>query len=200
MVRDVSGEAVKHVRSPELLAQTDRRLVTTEIRLCPELSGYYKTIRTVTGCLPEIGGMASRIITLLNKIGSDPSLGFRPIYSNTDHSNSYRLVRVDPEEQYWYSVMEITACFVHDDLNGKGAKYKNTRYCIRLHVVPFADNLEDDLKRRDFTINAMALNNKGHIVDPYNGQKDIKDKTLRTVGNPDDRFKEDALRMLRAIR
>ena len=67
--------------------------------------------------------------------------------------------------------------------------------------VKFSDKLEDDLKRRDFTINAIAYNifdNK--IVDNFNGIKDIKDKVIRAVGNPDQRFKEDALRMLRAIR
>ena len=68
--------------------------------------------------------------------------------------------------------------------------------------VKFSDKLEDDLKRRDFTINAMALNLSGNsgITDIYGGLKDIKDSTIRTVGNPDDRFSEDALRMFRAIR
>jgi len=66
--------------------------------------------------------------------------------------------------------------------------------------VKFSDNLKDDLKRRDFTINALALDSKGHLVDPFNGLKDIKDKILKAVGNPEDRFKEDALRMLRAVR
>lgn len=77
------------------------------------------------------------------------------------------------------------------------AKYNDFRHPDE---VKFSSKLEDDLKRRDFTINALALNSKGHIVDLFNGLKDIKDKTLRTVGNPDERFKEDALRMLRAVR
>ena len=70
--------------------------------------------------------------------------------------------------------------------------------------VQFSDNIEDDLKRRDFTINAIAVNiSDGSIVetiDLYDGIKDIKDKILRTVGNPEDRFNEDALRLMRAIR
>lgn len=65
--------------------------------------------------------------------------------------------------------------------------------------VKFSDKLEDDLKRRDFTINAMAFRD-GNITDMFGGLKDIKDKILKTVENPDDRFKEDALRMLRAVR
>jgi len=66
--------------------------------------------------------------------------------------------------------------------------------------VKFSDNVEDDLKRRDFTVNSLALNSKGHLVDLFGGIKDIKDKTLKAVGSPDERFQEDALRMLRAVR
>lgn len=71
----------------------------------------------------------------------------------------------------------------------------------RPDAVAFGDNLEEDLARRDFTINAIALDeSKGHLVDPYKGQKDIEAKTLRTVGISEDRFEEDALRLMRAVR
>jgi tRNA nucleotidyltransferase (CCA-adding enzyme) len=67
--------------------------------------------------------------------------------------------------------------------------------------VEFGTSLLEDLARRDFTINAIAMDDsKGHIVDPYDGQKDIKDKMVRAVGAPRERFDEDALRMLRAVR
>jgi len=67
--------------------------------------------------------------------------------------------------------------------------------------VEFSDQIEDDLKRRDFTVNALAYkSSKGHLIDLYDGLKDIKDKVVRAVGNANDRFQEDALRMLRAIR
>lgn len=70
--------------------------------------------------------------------------------------------------------------------------------------VQFSDKIEDDLKRRDFTINAMAVSlSKGaikDIIDLYGGFQDIKDKTIRTVGKPEDRFNEDALRIMRALR
>jgi len=65
--------------------------------------------------------------------------------------------------------------------------------------VEFSTNVEDDCSRRDFTFNAMYFDGK-QIIDTYNGQKDIDDKIIRTVGNPDERFNEDALRMMRAIR
>ncbi len=77
------------------------------------------------------------------------------------------------------------------------AKYSDFRHPDE---VKFSDKLEDDLKRRDFTVNAMALNSAGILTDMFGGIKDIEAKTLRTVGEADERFNEDALRMLRAIR
>ena len=74
--------------------------------------------------------------------------------------------------------------------------------CRHPDSVKFELELDKDLERRDFTINALALNpNKSEeIIDLFGGQKDIKLKIIRAVGEPSDRFKEDALRMLRAIR
>lgn len=66
--------------------------------------------------------------------------------------------------------------------------------------VTFTNNLIEDLQRRDFTINAMAYNPKTGLIDPFNGLEDIKEETIRCVGSAKDRFGEDALRILRAIR
>lgn len=66
--------------------------------------------------------------------------------------------------------------------------------------VEFTSNLVEDLKRRDFTINAMAYNDHEGIVDKFHGLGDIKTKVIRCVGNAEERFDEDALRILRAIR
>lgn len=66
--------------------------------------------------------------------------------------------------------------------------------------VDFVTNLAEDLKRRDFTINAMALRSKQEIVDLFGGKADLAAKIVRAVGNPEERFREDALRMLRAVR
>lgn len=65
--------------------------------------------------------------------------------------------------------------------------------------VEFVDSIYKDLARRDFTINAMAYNSAG-LIDPYYGRQDLVDGVIRCVGNPDDRFNEDALRILRAMR
>ena len=66
--------------------------------------------------------------------------------------------------------------------------------------VKWGKTIEEDLARRDFTINAIALKITTNLVDPYKGQKDIENKIIRAVGNPKERFKEDALRLLRAVR
>lgn len=66
--------------------------------------------------------------------------------------------------------------------------------------VIFTPNLEEDLRRRDFTINAMAYNDRAGLVDLYGGLADLEAGTIRCVGNPRERFGEDALRMLRALR
>lgn len=66
--------------------------------------------------------------------------------------------------------------------------------------VIFTDKLKEDLKRRDFTINAMAFNYRRGIVDEFGGIKDLQDGIVRCVGNPEERFGEDALRILRAVR
>ena len=66
--------------------------------------------------------------------------------------------------------------------------------------VEFSKNIVDDLSRRDFTINAMAYNNSRGLVDEFGGIDDIEKKVIKCVGNPDKRFNEDALRMIRAIR
>ncbi len=67
--------------------------------------------------------------------------------------------------------------------------------------VEFGTSLSEDLKRRDFTMNALALDfNSLEIIDEHEGKKDIDEKTIRTIGNPIDRFTEDGLRPIRALR
>ena len=89
-----------------------------------------------------------------------------------------------------------------------GEPYEITTYRIdgiysdnrRPDAVTFTDKLVEDLRRRDFTINAMAYNDEEGLIDPFNGMEDIKYKKISCVGFAEDRFGEDALRILRAIR
>ena len=76
-------------------------------------------------------------------------------------------------------------------------EYKDSRHP---ESVSFTDSLESDLARRDFTVNAIAYNEKDGITDPFGGMADIENKTIRAVGDPYKRFDEDALRILRAVR
>lgn len=70
----------------------------------------------------------------------------------------------------------------------------------RPDTVEFVRSLKEDLKRRDFTINALAMNRDGEIIDYFNGQKDLENKLIKAVGIPEERFFEDALRMMRGVR
>ena len=122
------------------------------------------------------------------------------LFPKTFYENDYGTVGIVDEEtsDETIKVIEVTPYRLE-------AKYSNSRHP---DSVLFSSKLEDDLKRRDFTINAIALKiegkseekYKGQIVDLYKGQNDIKEKTLRTVGDPEERLNEDALRMLRAVR
>ncbi len=76
-------------------------------------------------------------------------------------------------------------------------KYINYR---KPENVSFAKSLEEDLKRRDFTINGLAMDISNKIIDLFNGKEDLDNRIIRSIGNPDIRFKEDALRILRAFR
>ncbi|MFA1820732.1 CCA tRNA nucleotidyltransferase [Virgibacillus oceani] len=66
--------------------------------------------------------------------------------------------------------------------------------------VKFIDQIDEDLKRRDFTINALAMDKNGEIIDIFGGQEDLRNKIIRTVGEAADRFDEDPLRIIRALR
>ena len=66
--------------------------------------------------------------------------------------------------------------------------------------VVFGQEIESDLARRDFTINAMAVDDAGHLIDPFGGLDDLRKGVLRTVGSAEERIGEDGLRILRAFR
>lgn len=76
-------------------------------------------------------------------------------------------------------------------------EYSDSR---RPDYVEFVGDIIEDLGRRDFTINAMAYNEREGLVDPWGGYSDLRNRMIRCVGNPDDRFREDALRIMRALR
>ncbi|OGD68132.1 hypothetical protein A2996_00505 [Candidatus Campbellbacteria bacterium RIFCSPLOWO2_01_FULL_34_15] len=115
------------------------------------------------------------------------------IFEHTFYENTFGTVGVvnDKTEDLKLKTIEVTPYRLESE-------YSDSR---RPDSVKFSDKLEDDLKRRDFTMNAIAYDPiKNELVDLYDGQKDIKNKTIKAVGEPEERFGEDALRILRAVR
>lgn len=111
------------------------------------------------------------------------------IFPDSFYENAFGTVGVKSE----VGVVEVTTYRIE-------SKYSDKR---RPDKVKFAKTLEEDLSRRDFTINALALkikNSDFEIIDLYDGQKDLKSKVIRAVGDANERFDEDALRMMRAVR
>ncbi len=114
------------------------------------------------------------------------------IFTDTFYENDYGTVGVKTaSEDERLAIVEVTPYRTESG-------YSDHR---RPDHISFGTSLYEDLARRDFTINAIALDeSKGHLVDPYDGIKDIKDRLVRAVGNASERLSEDALRMLRAVR
>jgi tRNA nucleotidyltransferase/poly(A) polymerase len=120
------------------------------------------------------------------------------LFPKTFYENDYGTVGVvnesiteDDTERASLRIVEVTPY-------RKETTYTNFRHP---DAVDFSGNLHDDLLRRDFTMNAIAYQvTKKELVDPYNGIADIERHLIRTVGKPEDRFHEDALRILRAVR
>lgn len=116
------------------------------------------------------------------------------LFHKSFYDNKFGTVGIPSEK---YGIIEITTFRTEQG-------YSDRRHPEK---VSWGKTIDEDLSRRDFTMNAIAMkssivNGKSSIayVDPFNGQEDIKNKIIRCVGNPKERFKEDALRLLRAIR
>lgn len=115
------------------------------------------------------------------------------LFENTYKNNDFGTVGVvtDDAEDQTLKVIEVTPYRIE-------SVYTDSR---RPDAVTFSTSIADDLKRRDFTLNALAYRPKtAHFLDYFNGSDDLNDKRLRAVGIAHDRFAEDALRMLRAVR
>ncbi|MBI4993974.1 HD domain-containing protein [Candidatus Wolfebacteria bacterium] len=118
------------------------------------------------------------------------------IFPDSVYENNFGTVAVKTgSENQRLKIVEITTFRLE-------GKYTDKRHPDE---IKFAKTIEEDLSRRDFTANAMAIeisdsDNQFKIIDPYGGQADIENKIIRAVGEPEERFSEDALRLMRAIR
>ena len=114
------------------------------------------------------------------------------LFPNSFYNNDFGTVGIKTNtEKNSLKVIEITPYRTE-------STYSDAR---RPDTVSFSEHIDEDLKRRDFTVNALAYSvSYGTLVDLFEGKKDLEKKILRAVGNPEERFREDALRILRAIR
>ncbi|MEK7495619.1 MAG: CCA tRNA nucleotidyltransferase [Patescibacteria group bacterium] len=117
----------------------------------------------------------------------------KKLFPDSFYNNTYGTVSIPSKLQTTNyklpTVFEITPFRTESD-------YSDSRHPEKIE---WAKTVEEDLSRRDFTINAMAFDGS-IIIDPYGGQNDLKNKLIKAVGDPDIRFNEDALRLLRAVR
>ena len=161
----------------------------------------------------ELPGQVTRIIRQLNQAGfeafavggcvRDSLLGKQPedwdITTDAKPEQVKEIFRktVDTGIQHGTVTVLMDGCGYEVTTYRIDGVYEDNRHPKE---VTFTRHLEEDLKRRDFTINAMAYNDETGLVDCFSGRKDLKEKIIRCVGNPQERFEEDALRILRAMR
>ncbi len=113
------------------------------------------------------------------------------LFPESVYENSFGTVGVKTEsEDPKLKVIEATTYRIE-------GKYTDKRHPDE---VKFAETIQEDLSRRDFTVNALAMSLKGEVYDPFGGKDDLEKKVIRTVGSPEERFQEDALRLMRAVR
>ena len=141
-----------------------------------------------------VGGAVRNLLLKKEVLNWDFTTNAKPeelknLFPDSFYNNSFGTVGVKFQDL----ILEVTT-------HRKEGDYSDSRHPDKIE---WADTVEEDLARRDFTINAIALhyvNDKPVLIDPYKGQVDLKKKLIVTVGDPDKRFAEDALRLMRAVR
>ncbi len=159
----------------------------------------YKTLENKNFEVYFVGGCVRNILLKRPIKDWDLTTNAKPedltkIFKNSFYDNKFGTVGIPIKIGGKESVVEVTT---YRTENG----YKDKRHP---ESVSWGKTIEEDLSRRDFTINAIALriNEKSYfeLIDPFNGEKDLKKKIVKAVGDANKRFKEDALRLIRAVR
>lgn len=163
----------------------DNELVHAGFRLCEEINRFGYEAYLVGGCVRDM---------LMNEEVHDADVATNmPIDELKDkfywHDNN--------GEKHGTILVNFTGHYIETTQFRADGKYSDGRHP---DSVEFSKSFEEDTKRRDFTINAIGIDYQGTIVDFQNGQADIEQRVIRAVGNAEERFNEDALRMIRAIR
>lgn len=152
-----------------------------------------------------VGGAVRDLLAGKNPLNWDFTTNAKPeeilkIFSKGFYDNIFGTVGIQVEHLAEQFNIKVSRDFAKEVVEITTYRTEHKYYDRRRpSKVEWGGSLEEDLKRRDFTINAIAADGK-KIIDPYNGQKDLEEKLIRAVGEPNARFKEDALRMMRAVR
>ncbi len=166
------------------------------VEIHPKVSEILKTLEDAGHEAYAVGGCVRDLIMGRPPTDWDITTGATPeevqaLFPDNFYDNAFGTVTVKTREEdpmVW--TVQVTP------FRTEGA-YSDKRHPDSIR---FAKTIAEDLSRRDFTMNAIALSRTGNVVDPHGGQGDIAAKTVRTVGEPTERFGEDALRMMRAVR
>lgn len=172
-------------------------LKTIKINIPEEVRGVSETLTKANFENFLVGGSLRDV--LMGNTPKDWDLAVRAtpeeiqkIFPDSFYENNFGTVGVKTDsENPSLKVIEVTPYRLESD-------YSDGRHPDR---VEWAESIEEDLARRDFTMNALAYNlSTEELIDPYGGREDISNNLIKTVGNPDTRFQEDALRIFRALR
>lgn len=169
-----------------------------------EILGIYNKLKSANFEVYLVGGCVRNLLLKRPVKDWDMTTNATPqdllkIFKESFYDNKFGTVGVPFHTTEYGGIVEITTFRTERGFSDQRRPDK----------VEWGKSIEEDLARRDFTINAIALRftsfaqgkpSNFELIDPYGGQKDIKNKIIRAVGNPKERFKEDALRLLRAIR
>jgi tRNA nucleotidyltransferase (CCA-adding enzyme) len=182
----------------------------TDLNIPEEVATVVKTLKNKGFEAYLIGGCVRDLLLKRNPKDWDVTTNATPeeiiaSFENTFYENTYGTVGIVNKNPTTGEVLNkgTTLEVIEVTPYRLEAEYSDNR---RPDAVTFSKNLEDDLQRRDFTINAIALDlnlskkGEGKYLDYYNGHEDLAAKLVKTVGKPDDRFNEDGLRILRAVR
>ena len=167
------------------------------IKLPPGIGKVIKTFRQANWQIYIVGGAVRD--SLLKRSSHDWDL--------TTDASPKDILQLFPKNSFYHNKFgTVTVNFKKQKLEitpfRRESKYRDFRHPSKIE---WGKNLKDDLGRRDFTINAMALapqatGRQFQLIDPYQGREDLRQKLIRAVGDPQKRFREDALRMMRAVR
>lgn len=166
-----------------------------KINVPAEVSGALRALADAGFPAYLVGGCVRDMLLDKTPTDWDIATGAKPediqrIFPESVYENAFGTVALKIEPTEKVKSVEITTFRLE-------GKYTDKRHP---DDIKFASSIEEDLARRDFTVNAIARSADGTLVDPYGGEADIKRKIIRAVGDPGVRFGEDALRLMRAVR